>query len=224
VLEPGALRAGLELLTATPRTGAVAFNVVDPESGHPALWFHPFDRNPWSQRSFEAITVIGCGHLVRRDAFEALGGFWDGYFREMEEVDLSWRLIDAGWSVQYEPRAVVRHAERTQRHTRFSVASNLKLTWRLLPLPLALRQTAFLGALFTVRAARHGEGRELLAGLRDVLSDVRRLARERAVLQPATVRYLRQAHAPQGLGKRLKWALRPLEAPEPTGGQPSLGR
>lgn len=49
--------------------------------------------------------------VVRRDALEALGGFDEG-LTVGEDVDFIWRLVAAGWTVRYEPRAVVRHPVR----------------------------------------------------------------------------------------------------------------
>ncbi|HET6915448.1 MAG TPA: mycofactocin biosynthesis glycosyltransferase MftF [Acidimicrobiales bacterium] len=48
---------------------------------------------------------------VRTSALEASGGF-DEDLRFGEDVDLVWRLIAAGWSVRYEPRAAVWHPPR----------------------------------------------------------------------------------------------------------------
>lgn len=48
---------------------------------------------------------------VRRCALEACGGF-DEQLRFGEDVDLVWRLVEAGWSVRYEPEAVVVHPPR----------------------------------------------------------------------------------------------------------------
>ncbi len=219
VLFPGAIRTAVHALESTG-AGAVAFRILDPATGSPALWYYPFEREVWSARRFEAPSVIGCGTLVRRQAFEGLGGFWSGYFREVEEIDFSWRLIDAGWPLVYEPAAVVEHPERAERHLRFSVASNLLLVWRLLPAPLAVRQTAVKLVVFGARSVRHNEVGLFARGLLDALRSAPRLGRERARLRPATVRYLRRVHAPQGLGKRLQWSLRPLPPPVPHGGQP----
>ena len=48
--------------------------------------------------------------IVRRDALVPAGGF-DESLRYGEDVDLCWRLHDAGWSVRYDPRVVVGHVE-----------------------------------------------------------------------------------------------------------------
>lgn len=49
--------------------------------------------------------------VVRRSALEELDGF-DESLTVGEDVDLVWRLVAAGWSVRYEPRAIVRHPIR----------------------------------------------------------------------------------------------------------------
>jgi len=53
--------------------------------------------------------VSGTCMLVRRPAFDAVGGFDTAYFMYVEDVDLCWRLYRAGWRVGYEPRARVVH-------------------------------------------------------------------------------------------------------------------
>jgi len=54
--------------------------------------------------------VSGACMLVRRSAFESVGGFDEGYFMYVEDVDLCWRLGRAGWRVGYEPSGRVVHA------------------------------------------------------------------------------------------------------------------
>ena len=54
--------------------------------------------------------VSGTCMLVRRSAFESVGGFDEAYFMYVEDVDLCWRLWKAGWRVGYEPAARVTHA------------------------------------------------------------------------------------------------------------------
>jgi len=50
--------------------------------------------------------------VVRVDALRSVGGF-DHELRYGEDVDLVWRLVEAGWRVRYEPRVVARHAPRS---------------------------------------------------------------------------------------------------------------
>ncbi|HWC12312.1 MAG TPA: glycosyltransferase family 2 protein, partial [Acidimicrobiales bacterium] len=53
--------------------------------------------------------VGGACVLVRRAAFDVVGGFDEAYFMYVEDVDLCWRLQRAGWRVAYEPGARVVH-------------------------------------------------------------------------------------------------------------------
>lgn len=55
--------------------------------------------------------VSGACFLVRRRAWDQVGGFDPSYFMYMEDVDLCWRLRRAGWEVAYEPAAAVVHTQ-----------------------------------------------------------------------------------------------------------------
>jgi N-acetylglucosaminyl-diphospho-decaprenol L-rhamnosyltransferase len=53
--------------------------------------------------------VLGAAMLIRKNAFEAVGGFDEAYFMYSEEVDLSYRLQQAGWQVHYAPVVEIVH-------------------------------------------------------------------------------------------------------------------
>lgn len=57
-------------------------------------------RVPWAVAAFL---------LVRRVAWEEVGGFDERQWMYAEDLDLGWRLRRAGWATRYEPRAVVDH-------------------------------------------------------------------------------------------------------------------
>jgi len=54
--------------------------------------------------------VGGACLLVRRSAFDVVAGFDEAYFMYVEDVDLCWRIRQAGWRVGYEPGGRVVHA------------------------------------------------------------------------------------------------------------------
>ncbi|HUQ63953.1 MAG TPA: glycosyltransferase family 2 protein [Acidimicrobiales bacterium] len=60
-------------------------------------------------RASEVDWISGTCMLVRRSAFDEVGGFDESYFMYVEDVDLCWRLRRAGWTVGYDPRARVVH-------------------------------------------------------------------------------------------------------------------
>ena len=55
--------------------------------------------------------VNGAFMLMRREAYEAAGGFDEGYWMYMEDLDLSYRLAQRGFVSWYEPAATVIHTK-----------------------------------------------------------------------------------------------------------------
>jgi N-acetylglucosaminyl-diphospho-decaprenol L-rhamnosyltransferase len=75
-----------------------------------ASWTDELVRDPAAyERAATAEWVSGACMLVRRDAYEAIGGFDEGMFLYCEDTDLCLRLWQSGRSVRYEPTALVRH-------------------------------------------------------------------------------------------------------------------
>jgi N-acetylglucosaminyl-diphospho-decaprenol L-rhamnosyltransferase len=133
-LEPGSLETLALKLTAEADAGAVGPRILNPDGSVypsaravPSLFggalhavLHPiWPRNPWSVRyrndTTVAVTVRDVGWLsgacvlVRRSAFDAIGGFDAAYFMYFEDVDLGVRLGRGGWRNVYDPAAVVTH-------------------------------------------------------------------------------------------------------------------
>ena len=47
--------------------------------------------------------------LTRRKVYEALGGLDEDFFAHMEEIDLCWRMKNAGYKIMYCPDSIVYH-------------------------------------------------------------------------------------------------------------------
>ena len=58
----------------------------------------------------EVFGFCGAAVLLRTAALREVGDFDEDFFLYYEDSDLSWRLRAGGWTVRYEPSAVVRHA------------------------------------------------------------------------------------------------------------------
>jgi len=74
-----------------------------------ARWFH-MDSVP-ADEAGSVDWVTGAAMLLRSSALEEIGGFDEGFFMYSEELDLCRRLRYAGYSVHYDPAAVVVHHE-----------------------------------------------------------------------------------------------------------------
>jgi GT2 family glycosyltransferase len=73
-----------------------------------ARWFAPLQL-PFGSPAQTVDWVSGAAMMVRRDAFRRVGGFDASMFLYMEDVDLCRRLRAVGWTIRFEPAAVVAH-------------------------------------------------------------------------------------------------------------------
>jgi N-acetylglucosaminyl-diphospho-decaprenol L-rhamnosyltransferase len=60
--------------------------------------------------------VVAACLAIRRDAFEAVGGFDERYFLYFEDVDFGVRMRRAGYGVVYDPTLRVRHEHAAESH------------------------------------------------------------------------------------------------------------
>ena len=131
-----------------------------------------FDQADGLIRAADGHAAAAGNLLVRRSAFEAVGGFAEG-IRSGGDVDLCRRLRAAGWRIEFRPRAVVHHRHRES-------------------LPSLLGALARYGAGARWLQERHpgtAPRWPLGAGLRGVLFDLISLAR-RGRLEAAAFRAL----------------------------------
>jgi len=151
------------------------------------------------------VDVFGpCGGaaLYRRALFEDVGLFDEDFFCYLEDVDLAWRALAAGWRCRYAPRARVYHDHSATavenspfkryhlgRNKIWMIAKNYPspAVWWLLP---AIAVYDLAGAL-TIAAAELARGASLssaLAGFRGRLDGLRglpRAVRKRRAFQAA---------------------------------------
>ena len=73
------------------------------ENVAPSLRDFNRDHDPLPARPVEVGAVSGALFVTRKADYEMLGGFDEGYFLHVEDVDLCRRAADAGWSVLFLP-------------------------------------------------------------------------------------------------------------------------
>lgn len=114
VEHPAAAVVGARLLYPT---GIVQHaGVVFGQDGYPHNLYAGFPADhPAVTKARRLQAVTGACMLVRRESFERLGGFDDGYVNSMEDVDFCLRAVEAGGEVHYCPAATVVHLESASR-------------------------------------------------------------------------------------------------------------
>jgi N-acetylglucosaminyl-diphospho-decaprenol L-rhamnosyltransferase len=135
VAEPGAVAILRDFAAGRPRCGAAGPQMLDPDGQwqpsrrrFPTVGgtivrrtplrraFPPLERQRdhylLDERPTEPVEtdwMLGGFLLIRRAAFDEVGGFDEGFRMYGEEIDFCYRLAKAGWERWYVPGAVVRH-------------------------------------------------------------------------------------------------------------------
>ena len=134
--------------------------------------------------------VIGAFYLIRRAVFEELGGFDERFFVYLEDIDLSWRVRQAGWRTHYLASAVGFHkgggtSERVKAERLFySLRSRLLYAGKnfsrggaLFVLAVTLLVEPFARLARGLLGGRRGEMRQTLRAYRLLLGDLPRILR-----------------------------------------------
>jgi GT2 family glycosyltransferase len=92
-----------------------------------------------SKSFFETYFYAGGAHAIKRDVIEKLGKYPDDFFYGMEEYDLAYRILDAGYSIVYSDKIVMLHKEsplgRKPKKEKLQMmwVNKSKVAWRYLP-------------------------------------------------------------------------------------------
>lgn len=130
-IEPGAVTALAQVLQEHPRCAVVGSQLLNHDgsvSGSAFRFYSPGRELVRGARTealgrllgiapilvsdgaaTEVDWVTGASMMVRVDALRQAGLFDTGFFLYYEEVELMWRLTQAGWSVRHAPASRVRH-------------------------------------------------------------------------------------------------------------------
>ena len=133
-------------------------------SGNPfTRRYRELDADPTVARDVDWAS--GAALWLRRAAVDGIGGWDEGFFMYLEDVDVGWRLRRAGWRIRYEPAAEVTHVGglSTAQHRSRMIVEHHRSTYRfaskrwrgpkrllLVPTAAALAVRAALSVLFTV--------------------------------------------------------------------------
>jgi GT2 family glycosyltransferase len=94
-------------------TGIVSFKVYYYDTYE--LQQTAFPHKQFEQRKhlhhFQTGYFVGCAHAIRREVFDKTGYYPTDFFYGMEEYDLSYRAIAAGFDIVYDDRVVILHKE-----------------------------------------------------------------------------------------------------------------
>ena len=100
---PGSLERAVAIMLTNPKLGGLMLHRLHPRTGK---WEWPFERIDTPQDDWPDM---GCGNLVRRQAWQRVGGYEAGFFLYRNDTDLALKLLAAGYETRFDPALVVLH-------------------------------------------------------------------------------------------------------------------
>lgn len=199
LLASDALSRCVEELEKNPKIAVVTGKVVNYFTNTilDTDWVHPYDKGQFSDTSFFTPIFNGGCHAIRREVVELVGDFPDDFFRQDEEIDLCYRIIDAGYVIKYCPDIVMYHKlspiQRSHSLQFFnSTKNNLVVVWRYLPIDLAAWQTLVRVLVLGVRALQKGFLLAYVKGLVLFVLQFPSIVKNRRPIKPGTVTNIRE--------------------------------
>jgi GT2 family glycosyltransferase len=123
-------------------TGIISFKVYYHATGELQQTAFPHKqferRKEWHH--FQTGYFVGCAHAIHRAVFDKTGYYPTNFFYGMEEYDLSYRAIDAGFDIVYDDRVVILHKESplgrlpNKDKLRGMWVNKSKVAWKFLPM------------------------------------------------------------------------------------------
>jgi len=130
-VKPGALAALVDFLDTHPAAGAAGSMLLNPDgslqpscypmlTGWRELWrmlnldgiwpVGEYHMHRWDTSQPRQVEVIqGASLMIRRDILQRVGLMDESYFMYTEEVDLCYRILQAGWLLYWVPQSQVVH-------------------------------------------------------------------------------------------------------------------
>jgi len=194
-LVEGSLDRVRTAFAADERLGAVAFRIDDPDTLRPRSHEYPFPGTKDVEEARPCSYFVGAGYALRRRAVDEIGLFDDRLFYALEELDLSFALVEHGWGLRYLPEArVVHHASPEGRPSGqkvyHMVRNRIVVARRWLPMRYRVSHLLIWGSVWLWRAVRSRQLGHYWRGIRDG----RRMARTTArhPIGPEAIAYLEE--------------------------------
>jgi GT2 family glycosyltransferase len=109
VLSKSGLFKLVSRMESNPTIGIIGCRIVNSHTRKTESWIHALPASSHELREFDTYSFSAAGAIARTQALRAAGPFWDELFIYNEEVDLSIRVLRAGYRILYSPVARVYH-------------------------------------------------------------------------------------------------------------------
>jgi GT2 family glycosyltransferase len=185
--------------------GIQAFKIVDHPDAESERILAPVSQSQADKidfdESFRASYYVGAGHAIKREVIETCGFYSNDLMYGSEELDLSYRVIDSGFTIEYNPAVVVHHypeppviSEETTGHAEvyYRVANRIYIAYRYLPIKYVPSFLLVWLAYFFAQAVRDNNIHHCVSGVRRGVQIAR--SEPRSPIDKRAERYLKRNH------------------------------
>lgn len=161
--------------SADPALGAICFKVLHHETGAVCNWCHPRRQVDYCDKQFKTYEISEGAVAFRSEAVAVAGGYYEPYFISHEGKDLAYRMMNAGYTVEYDGRiSVIHHHDQSGRpdwrRYYYDTRNAIWLAARNMPVLASVRfisTTMAAMAIFSIRDRKLGPfSRGVLDGIR----------------------------------------------------------
>lgn len=187
----------------TNGVGIQAFKIIDHQNDGEERILAPVSQSGSGDldldEPFRSSYYVGGGHAIKREVISTCGYYSDELVYGGEELDLSYRAIDAGFTIEYNPKVVVHHYPEPpvvdietvgEPELYYSLRNKIYLAYRYLPWRYVpsylLVWTGYYASIATRRGSPIVFGRAFLDGIR-MCVDI-----ERTPISRSAERYLKR--------------------------------
>lgn len=180
-------------LFADPAVGGICFKVIEAQTGKITNWVHHKPVERFADEVFQTYEITEGAVAFRREVAAAAGFYPEHFFISHEGPDLAFRIMELGFTVEYNPAISVIHAysplARTSwRNYYFDTRNTLWLVARNCPFWFGAKMLARQLGGMLIYSIRDGFLLWWLRGIRDGLRGLPQALRERRKLSSVTMK------------------------------------
>jgi len=168
-----ALRRVVGHFESDPHMCAMGFRILNFFTGKNdhTSWDYPGSDDP--RQRFSTTRFIGAGHAIRRSVFESVGGYDERLFFCGEEIDLCYRMLNAGYHITYMPDVAIRHKVSPEHRVfwnrgrfYYTVRNNLYTSYKF---GMSFPRLVVAAGAFAVKGFHNGMAGESFRAFRDAM-------------------------------------------------------
>jgi GT2 family glycosyltransferase len=194
ILSKWSLPRLVERMDQDSTIGILACTIINGATRRLDGWIHIESSSTRRRHEFDTYSFSAAGAMVRLQALHDAGPFWDELFIYNEEVDLSIRVIRAGYRVVHYPKVRVYHfpsihgRKEPGAYWRFQIRNWIWIFYRYYPSGSRLSKIISYIGVYILKAIFNHQVRACLSGILEGLTKTEIIDRYPDKLSPMEVR------------------------------------